>query len=180
MNFANKGTSTAAGQRKSRKPVIVAAAVTGLLVPALAVSSPAMAAQFGHTVGHAMTDQLHSVWHLPPLHVANRIGQNQHGGPDGRPGWITPPVGHGRGTGGPGTDTPTTGTGTPTTGTGTPTTGTGTGTGTPTDGTGGNGIPAGGNGGPGDTGTPAPTPTPTISTPAPTHAGGSGDCACYF
>ncbi len=136
MNFTNKEAATA-GQRKSRKPVIVAAAVAGLLVPALAVSSPAMAAQFGHTVGHTVTDQLHSVWHLPALHQADRTGQGQHGGLDGRPGRITPPVGHGRGNGGQGT------------GTGTPTTGTGTGTGTPAP----TPTPT--------TSTPAPTPTPT-------------------
>jgi hypothetical protein len=170
MQFTNKAPATVTNQRKPRKPVIAAAAVAGLLVPALAFSSPAMAATWGHTVGHAVADHF---GHLPALREAPRGGQDQWTGQPGHPSQTPPPAGHGRGTG----STGTTGTGTTGTGsTGTGTTGTGsTGTGTTGTGTTGTGTTGTGTTGTGTTGTGS-----TGTSRNGLGSGAPGACACFF
>jgi len=187
MQYMNKARTAVKSQLKSRKPVVAAAAVAGLMVPAFAVGSPAMAADFCHKAGHTVT-----AWHLPSLRTApghNHPGQNHsgqaehfgeshlgqaghpgqnhqsqsqsrsHPGQAGHPGKITPPAHHGRGGSHPApTGTPTSN---PTTPAPDPT-----------------------------TSTPAPDPTTSTPTPPPSgppathHCGGAnvgGDAiACLF
>ena len=157
MQSTNKAPATVTSKRKSRKPMIAAAAVAGLLMPAFAVSSPAMASEFSHKVG-----QLSVVWHLPAPRTAP--GQDQRDRQAGHPGQITLPGGHGRGTG-----SQTAPTGTPTTGIPTPDPTTSTPAPDPTTST-----PAP------DPTTSTPAPTPTTSTPAKFGGGSVHACACYL
>jgi hypothetical protein len=160
MQFTTKTTATATNQRKSRKQLIVATAAAGLLVPAFAVGSPALAATLSsaHRPGTVQLDS--SGRHLPglPAH-GGRPGQDQWGSGAGHLGKTPPRSGSGKGGSGKGGSgqTPPPGTGStppPTTGsTPPPTTGS-----TPPPGTGSTPPPTTGT-------TPTPTPTPTSTCP---------------
>jgi hypothetical protein len=150
MLFLNKAATTVTDQWKSHKPAIATLAAAGLLVPALAAGSPALAATFSsahHGAGRTATVQLDS------------SGRNHQASKAGHLGMTPTQSGNGKGGNG---KTPTTGT-TPAptpTSTGTTPAPTPTTTGT---------TPA-----------PTPTPTGTTPAPTPTTGTGYHICACFF